>query len=96
MPRCCNVAGCKNNYRSQHENVSTFSLPKDEKLRNIWPRKIPTDFSKVSKPIICIKHFPDSSVIRTEQVDGEIKTFARSYPKLKPDAVSSIFSNLPG
>ena len=56
-----------------------------------------TDFSKVSKPVICIKHFREECIIRTEQfiVDGEIKTFTRSYPKPKPDAVPSIFPNLP-
>lgn len=97
MPRCCSIAGCKSNYRSEGKAVSTFSLPKDEKLKKKWLRKIPTDFSKVSKPVICIKHFREECIIRTEQfiVDGEIKTFTRSYPKLKPDAVPSIFPNLP-
>lgn len=97
MPRCCSVAGCKSNYRSQKETVSTFSLPSDEVLKKKWLRKIPTDFSKLKKPIICIKHFSEDCIIKTEQfiVDGEIKTFQRSVPKLKPNAVPSIFPNLP-
>lgn len=97
MPRCCSVSGCKSNYRSQNESVSTFALPKDENQRKIWLRKIPTDLNNIKNPVVCIKHFPDDLIIRTDKVivQGEMKEFPRKIPKLKEGAFPCIFPNLP-
>ncbi|XP_054707678.1 uncharacterized protein LOC129217406 [Uloborus diversus] len=97
MPRCCSIQGCKSNYRSQSERVTTFALPKCEELKNKWLRTIPSDFTGLKKPVICIKHFQEDDVITTDKcvVKGKVKEFQRKIPKLKDDAVPSIFSDLP-
>ncbi|XP_067121689.1 zinc finger protein 728-like [Centruroides vittatus] len=95
MPRCCSVSGCKTNYRSEKETFSTFCLPK-EPLRSIWLQKIPTDLTALKNPIICIKHFDESSIIRIDKclVKGQLKEFPRKIPKLKEGAIPTIFPNL--
>lgn len=97
MPRCCSVSGCKSNYKSQNESVSTFVLPKEKSLRAKWIRQIPTDFKNVKNPIICIKHFKETDIIRIDKclVNGEMKEFPRKIPKLKEGAIPSIFPHLP-
>lgn len=97
MPRRCSVAGCRSNYDTEKERTTTFSLPKKEPLRSQWLRKIPTDLSRLKNPIVCIKHFPESSVIRVDRVmvNGEPREYPREIPKLVENAVPSIFPNLP-
>lgn len=96
MPRHCSVYGCKSNYDNQ-DAVSTFSLPKSDELRAQWIRKIPTDLSKLKHPVICIKHFDESQIIRKDCLvyKGEYKEYPRKIPKLKDDAVPCIFPNVP-
>ncbi|XP_023239249.1 uncharacterized protein LOC111637882 isoform X3 [Centruroides sculpturatus] len=95
MPRCCSVGGCRTNYRSEKKTFSTFCLPK-EPLRSIWLQKIPTDLSGLKNPIICIKHFDESSIIRIDKclVKGQLKEFPRKIPKLKEGAIPTIFPNI--
>lgn len=97
MPRRCSVAGCRSNYDTESEHVTTFSLPKNEPLRSQWLRKIPTDFSKLKNPGICIKHFPESSITKVDRiiVNGEMKEFERKKPKYIENAVPCVFPNLP-
>lgn len=97
MPRRCSVFGCKSNYDSETETTSTFSLPADENRRKIWLRHIPTDFSKLKNPVVCIKHFDESFIVRVDRfvVNGDIKEFPRIRPKLSENAVPTIFPNTP-
>lgn len=97
MPRKCCVDGCESNYYGETKNCSTFSLPKNESLRSQWLQQIPTDFSKLKRPLICIKHFDESSIIRNDVIisNGKRKVYPRKVPKLKKGAVPSIFSNVP-
>lgn len=97
MPRHCSVAGCRSNYDSEKERTSTFSLPKKEPLRSQWLRKIPTEFSKLKNLVVCVKHFPESSVIKVDKimVDGVLKEYPREIPKLIENAIPTIFPNLP-
>lgn len=97
MGRCCSVIGCKSNYRSQHGSVSTFALPKNDVLRKKWLRRIPTDFSGIKNPYICIKHFEESSIIRSDKctVRGEVIDVPRKIPKLREGSVPTIFPNTP-
>jgi hypothetical protein len=73
--------------------VTTFTLPKYEPLRTQWLRKIPTDFSKLKRPYVCIKHFEESSIIRTDTMTfhGETKIYPRIIPKLIENAVPVFF-----
>lgn len=97
MPRKCSIHGCKTNYDNQTENYSTFSLPKDETLRSQWLKSIPTDLSELKHPVICIKHFDESSVIWTDVIysKGERKEYPRKIPKLAEGAVPTIFPSAP-
>lgn len=97
MGRCCSVIGCKSNYRSQDGSVSTFALPKNDVLRKKWLRRIPTDFSGIKNPYVCIKHFDESSIIRSDKctVRGEVLDVPRKIPKLREGSVPTIFQNAP-
>lgn len=97
MPRHCSVFGCRSNY-TEAEKISTFSLPKDENLRKTWLRNIPTDFSKLKNPVVCIKHFEESCIIRIDRITtlkGELIEYPRKIPKLTENAVPTIFPNTP-
>ena len=89
--------GCRSNYDSQKEKVSTIFLPKDEKLMAQWLRRIPANFNNVKKPSVCIKHFEDSCIIKKDSavIDGVIQECDRLRPKLTKDAVPTIFPNCP-
>ncbi|XP_035233510.1 uncharacterized protein LOC118205330 [Stegodyphus dumicola] len=96
MPRHCSVFGCKSNY-DKNENVTTYSLPKSPKRRAQWLRKIPRDLSKLKNPVICIKHFDESQIIRKDCViyKNEYKEYDRKIPGLIQGAVPCIFENAP-
>lgn len=68
MPRHCSVIGCKSNYKSQGESVTTFALLSEERLRQKLINKIPTDLTMLKNPIVCIKHFLDSDIINYRQM----------------------------
>lgn len=97
MPRRCSVAGCRSGYDTEKEKTNTFSLPKEESLRFEWLKKIPNDVSNLKQPVVCIKHFTESSIIRVDRVtvNGEPREYPRVIPKLAKNAVPSIFPNLP-
>lgn len=96
MPRRCSVAGCRSGYDTEKEKTNTFSLPKEESLRLKWLKKIPNDVSKFKQPVVCIKHFTESSIIRVDHVtvNGEPREYPRVIPKLAKNAVPTIFPNL--
>lgn len=97
MPRCCNVYGCKSNYKSQKKSISVFALPKDHKLREQWIQSIPNSLEGIKNPMVCIKHFHEEDIIRVDRciVKKEVKEFERKIPKLKSDAVPTIFIKAP-
>lgn len=86
MPRKCSVSGCRSNYRGEEgEHVTTFCLPKEESLQKQWIKKIPTDLSHIKVPQVCIQHFLERDIIRTDIcfVKGERREFPRKIPNLK-------------
>ncbi|KAJ8947655.1 hypothetical protein NQ318_009539 [Aromia moschata] len=90
MPRKCSVNGCRSNYKGEEEgHVTTYSLPQNEAYRRDWIRKIPTDVTHLKAPQVCIKHFMESDIIRTDvcYVKGERKEYPRKIPKLKEGAL---------
>lgn len=97
MPRSCSVVGCRSNYKTESEHVSTFNLPVDEKLKETWLRKIPNDVRNLKRPQVCMKHFQEKDIIWYDKciVKGELKEFKRIRPKLAPDAIPIIFQNVP-
>ncbi|KFM62072.1 hypothetical protein X975_13847, partial [Stegodyphus mimosarum] len=97
MPNKCSVAGCRSNYDTEKERTTLFSLPKDEEKKKEWLRKIPTDFSGLKNPFVCIKHFRECDIIRVDEicVNGVSKMYPRKLPKLKDNATPCVFPNLP-
>lgn len=63
-----------------------------------WLNKIPADLSILKNPIVCIKRFRDSDVIKTpvyaSLVTGELQEFQRERPRLKAAAIPIIFNNV--
>ncbi|GFO47737.1 THAP domain containing protein [Plakobranchus ocellatus] len=105
MPRRCCVPGCKSNYDSQKEAVSTFCFPTDPEKRKLWLQKIgrsgesaEPQFEPTKHTAVCVKHFREKFIVRTSSAtrpDGSILTVPRAIPKLSDDALPSIFPNLP-
>lgn len=92
MPRHCCVVGCKSNYSNKEKYVSTFSIPKNETLREKWKSRVPAD---IKNPVFCVKHFRKEDIIRVDHciVSGVHKEYKRKYPKLKDGAVPIIFED---
>lgn len=99
MPSKCSVSGCKSNYKLEKgvKQITTFCLPKNDKLKQQWLRNIPTELGSLKNPRICIKHFEEKCIVRVDkvQVKNEIKEFDRINPKLQEDAIPTIFEGLP-
>ncbi|GIX67310.1 hypothetical protein CEXT_741321, partial [Caerostris extrusa] len=98
VKKCC-VPCCRSNY-DPTVYISCFQFPKEEDRRNLWLKKINRkDYSPSSKnAIVCIKHFSEKFVITEDHAvrdNGSVLTVKRIYPKLTPDAYSSIFPNQP-
>ncbi|GFQ95667.1 THAP domain-containing protein 2 [Trichonephila clavata] len=100
MPSKCFVSGCRSNYCSEPK-VRVFSFPRDEILKNQWLQAIQREDkrqpSKASK--ICALHFKAEDIITEasgfNSKTQEFITVALQKHRLKPDAVPSIFNNLP-
>ncbi|XP_045460424.1 uncharacterized protein LOC123670894 [Harmonia axyridis] len=100
MPRCCSVLGCRSNYKSTKENVSVFRFPKDPVRRLDWIDAIHKDnkFKITTNTVVCIKHFLDKDILKEDvlpTLDGSFIRVPRKIPKLKDDAIPSIFPNQP-
>ncbi|XP_067126752.1 uncharacterized protein [Centruroides vittatus] len=93
MPSKCSIIGCRSNYRKEEQHVTVYTLPRKEPNRTKWLDAIPTDFSGLKNPMVCIKHFAECDIIRRESyfVNGELVLYRRKIPKLRAGAVPSIF-----
>ncbi|GFX76928.1 THAP-type domain-containing protein [Trichonephila clavipes] len=97
MPRYCCVPNCSSNIPGQ-PNASVFRFPNDEQLLQTWKKKIPRDFKNTNNSVVCIKHFPESFIVRKDKITdktGTVIEIPRVYPKLSENAYPCIFS-LPG
>ncbi|XP_023215486.1 zinc finger protein 280C-like isoform X2 [Centruroides sculpturatus] len=96
MPSKCSIIGCRSNYRKEEQHVTVYTLPRKEPNRTKWLDAIPTDFSGLKNPMVCIKHFAECDIIRRESyfVNGELVSYRRRIPKLRTGAVPSIFPKL--
>ena len=99
MPRQCCVPGCKSNYDSVNEFVSTFSFSKDGQRKKAWIRSIRWTISShrhrqlLASCILRKKNIIEEAVITRD--DGTILKVKRDRPKLIPDAIPTIFSRQP-
>ncbi|XP_039288700.1 THAP domain-containing protein 11 [Nilaparvata lugens] len=95
MPYTCCVPGCRGNYDAQTK-VAVFSFPKDENLKKLWISSIPRkDYTYTASSRVCEKHFSIDEVQRItsacDEKTGEFVTAPLKYPRLKRDAVPTIF-----
>ena len=84
MVRKCCVTGCKSNYLTEDEKVSTYRLPSNPEERKRWIKAIPRDNIPDSPhTVVCAKHFPSGF--------PDIKVRGNSRPRDPP----SVFENIP-
>nr|CAI5837483.1 unnamed protein product [Callosobruchus analis] len=80
--QCC-VPNCTGNYKSSDRKVHIFKSPKDKDLREKWLRSIHRENFQISDhSVVCHLHFVETDILHTK-------------PKLKPNAIPSIFPNAP-
>ncbi|KAH9365175.1 hypothetical protein HPB48_008952 [Haemaphysalis longicornis] len=96
--KTCIVPLYRSGYRSNPEKVSMFAVPSDPVRLLEWERLIRREDRKLTATcVICERHFEDSHVERTFKVtvNGVVNELARERPRLKPDAVPTVFDNYP-
>ncbi|KAG0444516.1 hypothetical protein HPB47_013709 [Ixodes persulcatus] len=96
----CFVPGCKSGYRSSEHKHSLFTVPKDPGEFAQWQRNIPrADVSLSSTSAVCELRFEEVCIERfyadSHVINGEAVRLKRDRPVLKPDAVPTVFPNLP-
>lgn len=54
-----------------------FSLPKNEYLRKKWLRTIPNNLDGLKHPVVCIVHFAEKNIIRSDKciVKGKLQIY---------------------
>ena len=96
MPRTCWAPGCSSGYRSNADiSRHLFSVPSNKCQE--WSRKIPRQGQLTSKHYICDLHFEEQFLIKADNfiIDGQSVSSPRERWKLTPDAVPTLFPNLP-
>lgn len=98
MPKKCCVPGCVSNYKGQ-EYTSVFAFPSDSHLKEKWLTSIPRkDYVVTKHSAVCIKHFHASYIQTDDPVKrdkGSLIGVRRKKPRLREDAVPTIFQLLP-
>lgn len=96
--RTCFVPLCRSGYRSNEEKVSLFTAPTDPARLAEWESKIKrADRRLTPKAVVCERHFESGYIERYFQttVNGVVNEIARDKPRLKPDAVPTVFEDYP-
>lgn len=96
--RTCFVPFCTTGYRSNKRRLSLFTAPADEARLAEWDRRIKrADRRLTPTAVVCEKHFDESFIERalTITVNGVVNKIPRDKPRLKPDAVPTIFPEYP-
>ena len=94
MVKRCVAAGCSNTYA---QNVSLFCFPRDPALRKRWTRELQRTRDQWSGPtehsVLCSDHFKEDC-FETETLLAPKFGISRK-PRLKPNAVPTIFTKQP-
>lgn len=95
MSSVCCVPGCRGNQK-HGPSVRMFSFPSNPELCQKWISAVSSDdFTPTVETRICELHFDKNDLIYSstalDSLPGEGITDSVSYPKLKPNAVPSIF-----
>ncbi|XP_060533571.1 RE1-silencing transcription factor-like [Cylas formicarius] len=91
--KCC-VPFCHTGYTKYNEKHPMYGVPKNDFFLDKWQEAI----ARADRPItpndcVCQKHFKADDFIHSRVVKGEIEQY--KVPKLRPDAVPSIFPDFP-
>ncbi|KAH7978912.1 hypothetical protein HPB49_007341 [Dermacentor silvarum] len=96
--RTCFVPLCRSGYRSNKDRVSLFAAQSDATRLAEWARMIRrTDRKLTPTAVVCEKHFESSLIERAFSitVNGVVHEIPRDKPRLKPDAIPTIFPEYP-
>nr|XP_037289776.1 LOW QUALITY PROTEIN: uncharacterized protein LOC119184107 [Rhipicephalus microplus] len=99
--RHCFAPGCTAGYvsaRKQGKKASLFTAPEDDERRKAWERLIPRADKPLEKNcVICEAHFDERFIVRTYKhvINGETVEIPRDRPCLTPDAIPTVFPNVP-
>jgi hypothetical protein len=96
MPRTCWVPGCTSGYRTSTDTSRhLFSVPANKCAE--WNRKIPREGILTSKHYICDLHFEEQFIKKQDEfvISGKTVYLPRDRWMLNPDAVPTLFPNLP-
>lgn len=94
MGRKCAVPHCYSGYRKCKEKASLYKVPDDDFFLNKWQEAIAREDRPITpKDYICDKHFKEDDIQRTRVIKNVVEVYLR--PKLKPDAIPSVFPDLP-
>ncbi|KAM7289328.1 uncharacterized protein ISCGN_029458 [Ixodes scapularis] len=96
--RTCFVSLCTSGYRSNKPQVSLFTAPADATRLAEWERAIKREDRRLTlASVVCEKHFEESCIERAFKVtvNGVVNEIARDKPRLKPDAVPTLFEQYP-
>ncbi|XP_065300840.2 uncharacterized protein [Dermacentor albipictus] len=94
--RSCFVPLCTTGYRPSTKRISMFSAPRDPARLSEWETRIRrADKRLTPAAVVCERHFEDSCIERTFKivVDGVVNEIARDIPRLKPNAVPTVFED---
>ncbi|XP_067126760.1 zinc finger protein 280C-like isoform X2 [Centruroides vittatus] len=96
MSTVCSVHGCNSDYRSNGEHVTLFAVPEKEPDRSIWSQGVKTDFRKLKNPVVCLRHFDESLILRYETVliNDKERKFCKKIPVLKAGATPTILPDV--
>ncbi|XP_044746088.1 THAP domain-containing protein 1-like [Coccinella septempunctata] len=99
MPNMCCVPGCRGNYRNGPK-VHVFKFPTDTCLLKKWISAIPRqNFEPSVFSRVCEKHFGDDNFIKSTSAKdsrtGHTVTVPLKIPRLRRDAVPTLFPNCP-
>ncbi|CAH0548887.1 unnamed protein product [Brassicogethes aeneus] len=99
MGRRCSVPHCYTGYRkskdrAEKETGSLFKVPDDDYFREQWNKAIAREDRLLgAKDFVCYKHFSRDDFIHKRFLKHAVEEY--KVPKLKPDAIPSIFPELP-
>ncbi|XP_018568174.1 RE1-silencing transcription factor B-like [Anoplophora glabripennis] len=94
MGRKCAVPHCYTGYRKCKEKASLYRVPDDDFFLSKWQEAIAREDRPITpKDYVCEKHFKDDDILRRRIIKDVVEEYQR--PRLKPDAIPSIFPDLP-
>lgn len=95
----CFIPGCSTGYRSVKGKQTLFAVPEDPVLFSQWDKNIPrADISLQPHSAVCKLHFDERNIERhfpEVRVEGDVVRMKLTIPLLAPDAVPTVFPNLP-